>query len=68
MILTCDTVKMDDSVNVKGKLSFAQYSYHSSNIHEDGIQYILCGGIISEVIDSIRQRIKYLKREGVEII
>lgn len=38
------------------------------NIHEDGIKYILCGSEIPEVIDSIRQRIKYLKREGVEII
>lgn len=39
-----------------------------NNIHKDKINYIICGSEIPETIDIIRQRIKYLKQEGVEII
>lgn len=38
------------------------------NIHDDRISYIICGSEIPDIIDVIRQRIKYLKLEGVEII
>lgn len=38
------------------------------NIHNDKISYVICGSENHNVIDIIRQRIKYLKLEGVEII
>lgn len=39
-----------------------------NNIQKDKIKYIICGSEVRESIDIIRQRIKYLKKKGVEII
>lgn len=38
------------------------------DIHKDGIQYIILGSEKKEVIDILRQRVKFLKKEGIEII
>ena len=38
------------------------------DVHRDNIQYIVLGSEKMDVIEMIRQRIKYLKNEGIEII
>lgn len=39
-----------------------------NKVNDDSIQYIVCASERMEIVDMIRQRIKYLKAEGITII